>query len=208
LLDGSADEDFIHIVGLVQFLTMIDTMPPSIIVGIANVDRKRDFTFPTTVAKDKKDYPTTGGSEKFISFIEKDLEPYIEQQYRINGSKRTIIGQSLGGLLATQVLLQKPDLFDNFIVVSPSLWWDNESLLQKARGLLNASAFHRTTVYVAVGDEEKVMEDDAKKLVEILQHPLSPELRVFYVSEPKENHLTILHNAVYNAIEKLELKKY
>ena len=70
LLDGSANEDFIHVVGIVQFLTMIEKMPKSIIIGIANVDRRRDFTFPTTIAQDKKDYPTTGSSAKFISFIE------------------------------------------------------------------------------------------------------------------------------------------
>lgn len=56
LLDGSANEDFIHVTGLVQFLTMIQKMPESIIVGIANVDRKRDFTFPTTNVQDKKDF--------------------------------------------------------------------------------------------------------------------------------------------------------
>src|SRR5579862_1953642 len=56
LLDGSADEDFIHIAGLVQFNSFpwVNRMPKSIVVGIANVDRRRDFTYPTTVAADKK----------------------------------------------------------------------------------------------------------------------------------------------------------
>ncbi|MFT4668023.1 MAG: putative alpha/beta superfamily hydrolase, partial [Gammaproteobacteria bacterium] len=58
LLDGSADEDFIHIAGLVNFLNFpwARTMPDAIIVGISNIDRKRDFTYPTTVKKDKKDF--------------------------------------------------------------------------------------------------------------------------------------------------------
>jgi len=60
LLDGSANEDFIHIVGLVQFLNMIQVMPNTIVVGIANVDRRRDFTFPTTIDSDRMHYPTTG----------------------------------------------------------------------------------------------------------------------------------------------------
>ena len=47
LLDGSANEDFIHIVGLVQYFNMTFKMPNTIIVGIANVDRRKDFTFPT-----------------------------------------------------------------------------------------------------------------------------------------------------------------
>ena len=50
LLDGSANEDFIHITGVVQFLNMIDTLPKCIVVGIANTDRRHDFTHPTTVA--------------------------------------------------------------------------------------------------------------------------------------------------------------
>src|ERR1700739_2907062 len=51
LLDGSADEDFIHTVGLLQFCSFpwVNKMPPSIVVGIANTDRKRDFTFASTM---------------------------------------------------------------------------------------------------------------------------------------------------------------
>jgi uncharacterized protein len=126
LLDGSANEDYPHIAGLVQFLNMSDLMPKTIVVGIANVDRKRDFTFPTSIAEDTKNYPTTGKSEKFIAFIENELQPYIQKKYKVNATK-TIIGQSLGGLLATEILAKKRHLFDTFIIVSPSLWWENIS---------------------------------------------------------------------------------
>ena len=82
LLDGSANEDFVHIVGIVQFLNMIDAMPKSIVIGIANVDRKRDFTFPTTIKKDKEDFPTTGGSANFINFLAKEVQPFVGQNLR------------------------------------------------------------------------------------------------------------------------------
>lgn len=206
LLDGSANEDFIHIVGLVQFLTMIQAMPNSIVVGIANVDRKRDLTFPTTIEKDKKDYPTTGSSAKFMLFIEKELQPYIQGKYRCNASK-TIIGQSLGGLFATEVLLKKPYLFNNYIIVSPSLWWDHESLLSQAPALLKSFAAKDIHVYVSVGNEGMQMESDAKKLVDILRLQGSGKLNVHFEPLPKENHLTILHNSVYKAFEILNPKK-
>src|SRR6478672_12842572 len=72
LLDGGADEDFVHIVGLYQFNSFpwINRIPKSIVVGIANTDRKRDFTYPTTIVKDKQLLPSSGGSAKFMSFIE------------------------------------------------------------------------------------------------------------------------------------------
>ena len=80
LLDGSADEDFIHVVGLVQFnsFSWINRVPRSIVVGIATVDRRRDFTFPTTVKADLERFPATGHSDKFIAFIEKELQPFID----------------------------------------------------------------------------------------------------------------------------------
>jgi uncharacterized protein len=206
LLDGSANEDFIHITGIVQFLTMIEMMPKSIIVGIANVDRRRDFTFPTTIDQHKKDYPTIGSSTKFIAFIQKELQPFIVKKYKINDSK-TIIGQSLGGLLATEILLKKPELFNNYIIVSPSLWWNNESLLQEAPKLLQKQPGNTIKVYVSVGSEGKQMEDDAKKLTEILKTSGKKNLTVSLISLPEESHLTILHNSVYKGLEVLYPKK-
>lgn len=206
LLDGSANEDFIHIAGLVQYCTMIQVMPKSIVVGIANVDRKRDFTFPTTVQQDLKDFPTTGKSEKFIAFMEKDLQSYIQQKYRTNASK-TIIGQSLGGLLATEVLLKKPELFNNYVIISPSLWWDNESLLAKAPELLKSAAAKNIKVYVSVGTEGKVMEQDAANLAAVLKKSADQSLQLTFNPMPAENHLTILHHSAYKAFEVLNAKK-
>ena len=122
LLDGSAEEDFIHISGLVQFNSFewVNRVPKSIVIGIATVDRKRDFTFPTSVEEDRKRYPTSGHSDNFIGFIENELQPYIQKNFRTTEAK-TIIGQSLGGLLATEILFKKPYLFDTYIIVSPSL---------------------------------------------------------------------------------------
>lgn len=205
LLDGSADEDFIHITGLVQFLTMIGAMPNSIVVGIGNVDRKRDFTFPTRNGEDLKKYPTTGHSDKFIAFIEKELQPYIEKNYRVS-TERTIIGQSLGGLLATEILLKKPELFDNYVIVSPSLWWDAESLLSKAPELLKNTTSRPLKVYVSVGTEGKQMEDDAAALVQDLKAAGDKNMKIGFVPLPEEDHLTILHNSAYKALMLLNKK--
>jgi uncharacterized protein len=197
LLDGSADEDFIHVVGLAQFcnFSWIDILPKSIVVGIANVDRRRDFTFPTSIEKDKKDFPTTGGSSKFIAFLEQELQPYIEKNYKASTDKM-LIGQSLGGLLATEILFKKPYLFNQYIIVSPSLWWDSESLLTIAK----QPSPPNTKVYIGVGKEGKIMVNDAKKLYQTLKK--SNISKVYFDYLKKENHATILHHAVFKAFEK------
>lgn len=207
LLDGSADEDFIHIAGLVQFnnFPWVNTLPKSIVVGIANVDRRRDFTFPTAVEKDKKDFPTTGSSAKFISFIEKELQPYIESNYKTTPTKM-LIGQSLGGLLATEILFKKPTLFSQYIIVSPSLWWDNESLLSLQPKIKEPSFHQNTFVYVAAGKEGKIMENDAKRLVALLRAGNPKYLRVHFEYFNDKSHADIFHQAVYNAFLSLKEK--
>lgn len=198
LLDGSADEDFIHVVGLLQFANFpwVNLLPKSIVVGIANVDRRRDFTYPTTIEKDKKDFPKSGGSSQFITFLEQELQPFITKQYKTNAVK-TIIGQSLGGLLATEILFTRPTLFNHYIIVSPSLWWDNESLLAKSPMFDRIS--DKTSIYIAVGKEGKIMERDAKKLHQQLKG--YKHLTTGFLFLPDKNHATIYHEALYKAFE-------
>ncbi|HEY0428041.1 MAG TPA: alpha/beta hydrolase-fold protein [Pyrinomonadaceae bacterium] len=211
LLDGSADEDFIHIVGLVQFnnFEWINRVPKSIVVGIATVDRRRDFTYPTTVEADKKRYPTAGKSENFIAFIEQELQPYIEKKYKTTSSK-TIIGQSLGGLLATEILFKKPKLFNKYIIVSPSLWWDDASILKQPSELFQNAFKQQTDVYIGVGkeglapsDTPHVGEVDANLLVEKIRQTKSKNVKVYFDYLPQEDHATIMHQAVFNAFRLL-----
>jgi predicted alpha/beta superfamily hydrolase len=208
LLDGGADEDFIHVAGLVQYNTFpwVNKIPKSIVVGIANTNRLRDFTFPTTVEDDKKKYPAAGHSDKFIAFIEKELQPYIKRAYKTN-NERTLIGQSLGGLLATEMLLKKPSLFNKYIIISPSLWWDNGSLLNKAVPAIAQT----TSIYVGVGKEgitpgssPRVMEVDANVLADKLKQSNNKHIQCYFDYLPDEDHATIGHQAVMNAFKMLK----
>lgn len=209
LLDGSADEDFIHIVGLYQFnsFSWVDRVPRSIVVGIASVDRRRDFTYPTRIEKDRIKYPTTGRSAAFISFIEKELQPFIDRKYKTNGSK-TLIGQSLGGLVAAEILLTRPRMFNQYMIVSPSIWWDNASLLQRSSELLDSTFTTRINVYIGVGkegvipgDNPRVMEVDANLLADKIKSGKSKTVNVYFDYLPDEDHATILHQAIANAIK-------
>lgn len=211
LLDGSADEDFIHVAGLLQFnsFSWINRVPKSILVGIANVDRNRDFTYPTTIQADKKTYPTEGQSARFITFIETELQPFIQAKYKTNGS-RLLIGQSLGGLLATEILLKKPLLFNRYIIISPSLWWDDASLLKYSMASWPTSLTSDLAVYIGVGKEglgpgeiPHVMEVDANLLVEKIQETKAKNLRLYFDYLPQENHATVGHQAVFNGLRML-----
>jgi len=211
LLDGAADEDFIHVTGLIQFnnFSWIDRVPKSIVVGIINTDRKRDFTFPTTVKEQKDQYKMSGRSALFIAFLEKELQPFINKKYKGSGSNM-LIGQSLGGLLATEILLKRSQLFNKYIIISPSLWWDNGSLLNLPSALLEDTFDHPTAVYIGVGKEgltpganPRVMEVDANLLADRIKTAKSKQVTVQFDYLPQEDHATIMHLAVFNALRLL-----
>ena len=199
LLDGSAHEDYFHVASLIDFLSTYDVMPRTLVIGISNVDRKRDFTPPTKDEKDLASAPTSGGADKFVSFLETELIPYVDSHYRTAGN-RTIVGQSLGGLLATKVLLEKPGLFDNYVIVSPSLWWNQQALLQGAGERVKKNQAPNRKVYISVAEEHPEMMATARSLVEIVKHSGRPNLRYQYDDLDAETHATSLHISVYNAM--------
>lgn len=215
LLDGSADEDFIHIVGIVQYNTFswVDRIPKSIVVGIANTNRKLNFTSVSSRESDQKLVPKNGGSAKFIAFVEKELQPYMEKNYPGNGDK-TLIGQSLGGLLATEILFTKPALFNKYIIISPSLWWRDGYLLKEQPAILSPDYNQPTAIYIGVGKEgsidgskNHVMEKDAALLAAKVRKARSGNVSVHFDYLPDEDHATVTHQAVFNAFRILYPKK-
>jgi len=211
IIDGGADEDFFHIAGIVRYNNQpwINRFPTSIVVGIENVNRRRDCTFAVSdldfldrLGFDKAAFPAYGGSERYIAFIQRELIPFIAEKYKGTG-ERTIVGESLAGLLATEILLQHPNLFQQYIIISPSLWWGNEQLLKRAPELLKENAGQSTKVYIAAAqkNEDTMMYKEAEDLKEILRQYGSPAIQVFYDYLPEELHSTIMHQAVYNAFK-------
>jgi predicted alpha/beta superfamily hydrolase len=209
ILDGGMEEDFIHLVGLVRFNTQpwIARFPRSIVVGIENTKRRRDFTFEVGSLDFLKEmdispepFKEHGGSASYISFLERELKPSIDSMYRTSG-ENTVVGESLGGLLATEILLKHTELFTNYIISSPSLWWGNEALL----GAAEKSTLDGVNVYIGACQkkEEPRMYRDAKKLAKILKKKSASPCRIFFDYLPEELHSTVLHQAVYNALKRI-----
>lgn len=207
LLDGSMDEDFMHIAGLSQFLRMMYMMPSTIVVGISNVDRQRDFTFEANLEEFHTAVPNGGHSELFIDFVEKELIPFIDQKYNTT-QERFLIGQSLGGLVATEILIYKPSLFTHYFIVSPSLWWDKERLLQEGEKQLKDNANQLDLdVQIFVGKQEPyIMRRDARRLKRLLKR--RSDYKVRFKMMRKEDHATILHNSIFRAFKNLYAPRY
>src|SRR5262249_11169126 len=122
MTDGAAQRG--HTAGTIDFLARLGRMPEMIVVAITNTDRTRDLT-PTRAAGPGGPGPaTSGGGDKFLKFIETELIPQVEKTYRTQ-PYRVFAGHSLGGLLALHAFATRNDLFQAYVAVSPSLFWDN-----------------------------------------------------------------------------------
>lgn len=209
IIDGGVDEDFIHLVGIVRYNTQpwIDRLPKSIVVGIENTNRRRDFTHAVNnldfIKKEgfsKAHFPQYGESEKYIAFLEKELQPYIENKYKAKGNK-TVIGESLAGLLATEILLKHNHLFDTYIIISPSLWWGDEELLKNADNLFNSQANKKIYIGAPSKEEDIKMYNESETFYKALSK--NQQVNVIFDYLPDERHSTVIHQAVYNAFKKL-----
>lgn len=193
--DGGIAEDFLHVAGLVQVLSGNGGMRPFVLVGIENTERRRDLTPPTENADDKKIAPRVGGSAKFRAFLRDELLPEIEKRYRTT-KERAIVGESLAGLFVLETLVVEPQLFDTYIAIDPSLWWNDGKLAAQAR----TSKAAQRTLYVAVSGE-KGMDEAAERF--LLALPDGATRRVVYASKGSETHATIYHPAALDAFRDL-----
>ena len=112
LLDGRAL--FNHTAATVDLLVVNGRMPRSMVVGITNIDRNRDFTSEVI-----EELPT-GGADRFLDFIESELIPFVDENFR-TAPHRTLIGHSLGGSLVVYTLVERSDLFQAAIAISPAI---------------------------------------------------------------------------------------
>jgi predicted alpha/beta superfamily hydrolase len=199
--DGGVGEDFVHVAGLVQVSVGNNTMRPFILVGIENTERRRDMTGPTEVADDKKIAPRVGGSEAFRSFIRKELMPQVNDRYRTT-KETAIVGESLAGLFVIETFFLEPDLFDTYIAIDPSLWWNNRKLITGATERLRARTKLEKSLYLASSDEKEIAES-TQQLADVLTKEAPRGIRWHYEKMPEEKHSTIYHPAALKAFRKL-----
>lgn len=203
LLDG-----YIHFKttsGIVHFMSSSRNrnhlMPESIIVAIENVDRERDFTVTKIKTKRKN---TMGGGRRFLDFIQNELVPYLDKNYRTKPS-RTLIGHSLGGLLTLNSYMDKNSIFDAYIAIDPSIWWDEEMMKAKVDSM--SSIALNKKLYIATANQGEANYDRNKKrhdlLYTLLTKKSNPELNVKIEYFKNETHRSVPLIAIYQGLKYL-----
>ena len=145
LLDGS--ENFNTVVSITEHMAESNLCPPMIVVGILHQNRLVDLTTGT----DKELPDVVGGGEKFMSYVEKELILYIDANYPTT-SYKTFIGHSLGGLTVMNTFLHNPKLFNSYVSLDASLWWNNQKAVKEAKTILPTQNYKGKTLYMAMAN--------------------------------------------------------
>ncbi|HVX51015.1 MAG TPA: alpha/beta hydrolase-fold protein, partial [Chitinophagaceae bacterium] len=179
LLDG--DAHFFSVAGMIHQLSAVNgntISPEMIVVGIPNTDRTRDLT-PTHVASDppymdSASSVTSGGGEQFVAFIEKELVPHIDSLYPAAPYK-VLIGHSFGGLTVINTLMHHTSLFNAYVAIDPSMWWDNMRLLKEVQENAPAKDFSHTALYLGIANTMNAGMDTMK--VQYDTNPMDKHIR-------------------------------
>ena len=203
LLDGGTTwQDFHHISGLAQLGTVNGTTRDVILVGIASVDRRNELALPTENPELIARYPTQGQSDRFRRFIAEEVQPFVEGRFRTSG-ETALMGESLAGLFVVETFLKEPQMFDAYVAVSPSLWWDGGRLASQAGADLRDHPNDARTLILTLGDEGPEMQAPMDVLVANLRDHAMPGLRWSFTPRPAESHATIYHGAALDAFRQL-----
>ena len=149
--------EFQIVSGATRFPMNFKYMEEAIIVGISYSkgsklasSRNRDYT-PTF---NEKWNTKTGEAKQHASFIENSVFSYIEKNYRADPANRTFIGNSFGGLFGTYILLTNSNMFKNYILGSPSYWWDNKYIFKLEKEFQQKKIAINANVFISIGELE------------------------------------------------------
>jgi len=150
-----------HARATVEFLSRNGLLPEMVLVGILNTSRTRDLTPTRGSSEEQPRFPTAGGGERFLDFIERELIPFIDARYRTL-PMRVYAGHSFGGLLGLHALFTRPHLFAAVVAASPSVGWDDGLVLREAEALKAGQPPLPLALHVTLGGREAspdVLED-------------------------------------------------
>ncbi|UCE94748.1 MAG: alpha/beta hydrolase, partial [Flavobacteriaceae bacterium] len=186
-------------------------VPEMVLIGVSNrKNRNRDLT-PSKL--DEETAPPylqdTGEAENFMQFLEKELLPYIEEKYPVS-SYRTLIGHSYGGLFTVNTLLKRPELFQNYLAIDPSMDWDNQILVKESKEIMSKGDFKDKSLFVSLGGQlhmsnteitiDNVMKDTTEltlfarsnmEFAEVVKENKKNGLQLYWKFYPNDLHGTI-----------------
>ncbi|MDB5090144.1 MAG: besA, partial [Mucilaginibacter sp.] len=178
-----------------QFIEGEGGMPSTIIVGVLNNDRNRDF-LPTHV----DDTKTSGGADKFLSFLKDELIPYVNKTYPADGDN-ILFGHSFGGVFVAYALLNEPQLFKSYIAADPSFWWDKRIMHKQIKDKLASLANLNKSFFITGREGEGMTGMGIPPVDSMLKKDAPVGLSWKVNAYPDETHGSVRLKSMYDGLK-------
>jgi len=208
------------VLGTYAILNLSEKIDDVVLIGISlngnlkdwNIQRTMDFTpseynmgFEMKAGKGENgislNKSNTGGADIFIDFIETKIFKLIELKYPSIGENRTLMGHSYGGLFSLYTIQRKSKLFSNYIIISPSLWWNNSELLKMELFYAFEQSKTSNSIYLCYGNSESKLISKSNTKVDIILSGLEKEKLDYKFKVFNEtNHNSILPQGIYKGL--------
>lgn len=187
LLDG--DFTFQGVSGMLDFMANKGQLIPDVIlVGIADkgTDKYRQYMTPAGLtAPFEKEH--SGKAKQFLNFLEKEIKPYINSNYRA-ANNSIIVGHSMGGLFVLNALFESPNAFEHFVSMSPSVWLNDHAIMTKAKQFIGTSKHDQVSLYLSLGDENR---QGVYGVLQLLDDIQPNNIQWQFSHYPNENHNSV-----------------
>lgn len=194
VLDGTALLPLVA--GIAEYRVGMQIPPKVIIVGITNRSsegRGRDFT-PVPDTSRRRWFPESGQADRFLRFLETEVLPTVQARYPVT-RHRTIVGHSLSALFVLHALAARPDLFERYIAVSPTIPWAHEAIIAELGATLSALDSPRG-LYVSIGNEQEGYPEGLDHLEALLRRSAPATLRWKVERWPRYDHILVVPAAM------------
>jgi len=184
VLDGESSIDYTKAITEMLYQS---GYPKLIVVAIPNTFRNRDLTH--AAGQDAED---GGGASNFLQFFKQELIPSIESKYRVH-PYRVLVGHSFGGLFATYALTEEPDLFDAMVAISPSVFFDHDSMMKRVEQLFSLKQPQPALpdFYFAMGEEPGAEGDGIISMNKYFEESAPANINWQFDYFPRENHTSV-----------------
>lgn len=187
VLDGTSQS--VHVAATAELMARIGAMPEAIVIGIPSGDkRNRDYT-PPGMRQDADDAGSAEGqADRFLAFLQRELIPQVQREFRTT-PRRTLAGNSRGGLFVVHAFTTQPTLFDAYVAHSPALWRDDAAMVARLDRFLRAHRDLRGKLFLSLGgDENQKMTAAFSKTIALLQREAAAGLQWRSVITPDAVH--------------------
>jgi predicted alpha/beta superfamily hydrolase len=150
-----------------------DDISSAIVVGIAyqiddkeEIERRRAFDMTLPGGATSLNSCPAGGGDEFIRVLLEEIKPFVQARYKVDETRQTLYGKSLGGLIVLRVLFLHPDAFQTYVAASPAIWWSDKAVLaDEERFTKLAKTGHvNSRLLIISASEEQYQGTDSKEL--------------------------------------------